>query len=108
MREEVHEMSREKRRALYLKRVKEFEWVQIILSILIIIVGFLAARQFIQLDVAVEMFPIAKKGLVYLGVIVTLAGLQLTIRFGHHIFKTTPWMIEFSQDKGKNGIDNIE
>lgn len=44
MRQEVHEMSREKRRALYLKRVKEFEWVQIILSILIIIVGFLGSK----------------------------------------------------------------
>lgn len=108
MREEVHEMSRQKRSVLYQKRAKEFERVQVILSILISIVGLLAARQFILLDVAVEMLPIGKKGLVYLGVIVTLAGLQLSTRFGHHIFKTTPWMIEFSQNKGENGIDNIE
>lgn len=108
MREEVQEMSREKRRALYHKKMKQYEWCQIILPILIIIAGILAVRQLILLDVTVERYPILKKAIAYLVAMITFAGYQLSFRFGQHIFKTTPWMIEFSENKRNPDGNNIE
>lgn len=57
------------------------------------------------LDISAEMLPVAKKVIVYMVGMMTLAGMQLSIRLGHHIFKTTPWMIEFKRDNNK---DNTE
>ncbi|WP_313526300.1 hypothetical protein [Anaerotignum sp.] len=107
MRQEVHEMSVEKRRVIYEKKIREFEMGQIFLTILIIIVGCLAAKQFLLLDISFEEIARAKNVVVCLVAMVTLAGLQLSLRMGQHIFKTTPWMAPFSQGKSENHVINI-
>lgn len=108
MREEVHEMSREKRRVIYQKRMREYKWHQISLSVLIIIAGILEARQLMLLDFTAETLPIAEKVVVYMVAMMTMAALQLAAWLGQHVFKTTPWMKEFSEDTNSVDVDSLE
>ncbi len=101
MRQEVHEMSVEERGLIYKKRMKEYKWVQISLSVLILITGVMAVKHFLMLNVSDEMLDTGIKVIHYLVLMMTFAAFQLVTYMGQHFFKSVPWMKEFSELRGK-------
>ena len=108
MKKEVQDMSKAKRRAIFQKRMREFNWTQIALSALILGVAVLAARQLLMLHFPERTTPEALHTAKYLVWIITLAMMQLVCHLGQHIFKTVPWMKEFSEGDENRDIEGVK
>ena len=81
--------------------MREYKLAQIILSVLILGVGFLTVKHFLKLNVSEDMLETGIKVIRYLVLMMTFAALQLATHMGQHFLKTVPWMKEFSEIQGK-------